>query len=86
MISFLLMIVYVVNVGIYLVKLYILKTITAKEENSGLLKDWDNKTLRDCFALIVLAGFGVNIIPVIFYPSRMFEIMKSFPHFLGYSA
>ena len=86
MLAFLLMIFYVINVGIYLFQLYIFKSITQEEENSGLLKDWDNKFLRDCFAVIVLVGFGANVIPVLFYPSRMFEILKSFPHFLGYSA
>ncbi|KAL4487126.1 hypothetical protein ABPG72_001578 [Tetrahymena utriculariae] len=84
--AFGLMMAYVVEMYIYVIKKNILGNISIEEENRGLLSSWKDETLRTVFSWIVVLGFAINIIPILWYPNKIIEIIKSFIHYMAYQA
>lgn len=70
--------------AIYVIRKQFTQDVSVEEENKGLLNSWKNDQLRNIFSWIVVVGFVINFIPILWYPNRIIEIMKTFIHFLAY--
>ena len=80
-IGYFLMILYIIQISLWLFNKYSNHTFL---NNISILTSWEDGTLKNMFAFLVVIGFLINLVPIVLYPSRIKEMLSCTLHFIAY--